>query len=545
MKTIDQPPANSATSPGSTAPAAESSGGSGVIVAEIDEEHLDYQPGLVHRIACKLIKPSPFQMRKVFDPDEMKKLADSIKADGQLQNAVVRPRRVESKIAGVKVGKQKIVGYELIAGERRWRAAKVAGVDLLCRVVECDDAKAVELAGMENFQRKQLNAIEEAHWFRAMIVKAGYTQDSLAKRLGLSQPHVSQRLALLDLPGLIQEQIITGVIPATWARELTPWVKLPQVLELVSKDFSRRSPETVVDLKRELEDAVDTLSQPLSGYVNFTDSKGQRHWGDVAIKPTARQLDELDVREVPSGRGKKEKRCFNLPLWIKLQVEGEQRRAERFESKGKAAAAAPTPAQRAEQQKKLKEQWEHRLVRWRSGFLQRLIVERLPKATDATLMRMLMHFAVEGHDQDSKDLSKPIHAAGGKPKIADYGRIQAWESLASVPDKNVRTVAIQTLQTWMQQDPEGWRSGLSHADVAGIAAELKIDLKRDFKLSKDFLELHTSAQLDDLLKEWNWTRIFDRPPATRADKIAGILDSARGGSVLCPKELLTLKAPRR
>ncbi len=263
--------------------------------------------GRMMNIPPGLIDPSPFNPRQAFSEVHLQSLGESLRDHGQLQPCVVR-----------------VVGprYELIAGERRWRAAQRVGMATVwCKVIEADDARAVELAGVENYQRSQLNAIEEARWFAEMIEKAGFTQQKLADRLSLSQGHVSNRLRLLDLPAGLRERIISGEMPATWARHLAAWTKRPVVLKAVEKEVAKTLPRSEGELKRTLGDAVEGASRPLNGWFYSAAVSGHRI---VAFKPTAAQRSELEIESAKINEFRDaEDRCFNIALWEKLQAEGE------------------------------------------------------------------------------------------------------------------------------------------------------------------------------------------------------------------------------
>jgi ParB/RepB/Spo0J family partition protein len=164
-------------------------------------------------IDVKLIAPSPWQPRQAFDEAELAGLAQSISAHGLLQPILVRETRA---------------GYELLAGERRLRAAKVAGLANIPAVLRrCDDGEAQEIALLENLQRRDLSPIEEAHAFQTLLAREGsvngpLTQVALAQRLGVSQSHIANRLRLLKLPEETKARVISGEITGSQARELLP-----------------------------------------------------------------------------------------------------------------------------------------------------------------------------------------------------------------------------------------------------------------------------------------------------------------------------------
>ncbi len=158
------------------------------------------------RVAVDEIQPNPEQPRSRFDDDSLDELAASITEVGVLQPVVVR--RGEG-------------GYVLVAGERRWRAAKKAGLDTIPAVVResSGDAALVE-ALIENVQRQDLTPLEEAHAYKQLLEEYGMTQEDVAKRVGKSRPTVANTLRLLHLPGPIQAMVDSGALTAGHARAL-------------------------------------------------------------------------------------------------------------------------------------------------------------------------------------------------------------------------------------------------------------------------------------------------------------------------------------
>lgn len=163
-------------------------------------------PG-VARLAVADIAPNPHQPRRQFKPEAMDELIASVRAHGVLQPILVRP------IAGNR--------FEIIAGERRWRAAQAAGLHEMPAVVrDLDDRTAFEIALIENIQRSDLNAIEEARGYRRLIDDFGHTQAVLAGIVGKSRSHITNLLRLLDLPESIQAMVEDGRLAMGHARAL-------------------------------------------------------------------------------------------------------------------------------------------------------------------------------------------------------------------------------------------------------------------------------------------------------------------------------------
>ncbi|GIH75310.1 ParB/RepB/Spo0J family partition protein [Planobispora longispora] len=158
-------------------------------------------------LSLKVISPNPRQPREVFDEGALEELAASIKEVGLLQPVVVRP-----------VGEGR---YELIMGERRWRASQLAELDVIPAIVrETAEDKLLLDALIENLQREQLNAIEEAAAYRQLLDDFGATHEQLATRVGRSRAHVTNTLRLLNLPPKIQKRVAAGVLSAGHARAL-------------------------------------------------------------------------------------------------------------------------------------------------------------------------------------------------------------------------------------------------------------------------------------------------------------------------------------
>jgi len=163
----------------------------------------------VREVAIELIRPGAFQPRRHFDEAELEALAQSVREKGVLQPLLVRP--IEEAAAA----------FELIAGERRWRAAQRAGlhqVPVLVRALS--DIEALEIALIENLQREDLTALEEAEAYRRLIDQFGRTQASLADAVGKSRSHVANTLRLLGLPEIVRRRLEEGALTAGHARAL-------------------------------------------------------------------------------------------------------------------------------------------------------------------------------------------------------------------------------------------------------------------------------------------------------------------------------------
>ena len=159
------------------------------------------------KVATHLLKPNRFQPRKNFDKKQLDELAQSIKTRGIIQPIVVRPSNDNT--------------FEIIAGERRWRAAQLAQLHEIPVVkLDVDDTLAAEFAVLENIQREGLNALEEADGYELLMNKFSYTQDKLSEMIGKSRAHIANTLRLKKLPVEIQNMITQGILTPGHARTL-------------------------------------------------------------------------------------------------------------------------------------------------------------------------------------------------------------------------------------------------------------------------------------------------------------------------------------
>ncbi|MBA3525554.1 MAG: ParB/RepB/Spo0J family partition protein [Pseudomonadota bacterium] len=178
------------------------------------------------------IRPNPDQPRTHFDEAALGELAESIAKRGVLQPILLR-RRDD--------------GYEIVAGERRWRAAQVARLHTIPAIVrEIDDSAAAEIALIENVQRQDLNALEEAEGYRQLIERYGHTQDGVAQLVHKSRSHVANLLRLLDLPEAVRQSLLRGDINMGHARAVAT-APDPEALirEIIAKGLSVRQAEAL------------------------------------------------------------------------------------------------------------------------------------------------------------------------------------------------------------------------------------------------------------------------------------------------------------
>ena len=195
------------------------------------------------------IEPNKEQPRKVFSEESLNELADSIKEHGVLQPLLVRP---------LSTG-----GYQLVAGERRWRASRMAGLREVPVVIrDMGEEEAMEIALIENLQREDLNAIEEASGYKLLMERYGMTQEQVAKRVGKSRPAVANALRLLHLPEKVMQMVEEGEVSAGHARALLSFTDKERMEEVAQKvKTGRYSVRDIEKMSKEEPEQVQTQQQ--------------------------------------------------------------------------------------------------------------------------------------------------------------------------------------------------------------------------------------------------------------------------------------------
>ncbi|MEI9903816.1 MAG: ParB/RepB/Spo0J family partition protein [Asticcacaulis sp.] len=247
-------------------------------------------------LPIELLVRNPDQPRRQFNDGDIEELAASIREKGVLQPILVRPAPGQ---AG---------HYQIIAGERRWRAAQKAGLHAVPVIVRTmDDLEVLEVGIIENVQRADLNAIEEARGYRVLMERFGRTQDALAQVVGKSRPHIANMLRLLALPDAVQDHVLQGRLSAGHARTLVT-ADNPAALadQIIAKGLSVRQAETLARDEGKVEtkaaktppvDNADTLSleqdlqEALGLSVKLNDRGGR---GELRLSyASLEQLDDL------------------------------------------------------------------------------------------------------------------------------------------------------------------------------------------------------------------------------------------------------------
>jgi len=263
---------------------------------DLDNETLAQGRGADAVLPIEALAPNPDQPRRVFDESALDELAGSIRARGIVQPLIVRPRRRGEAT------------HEIVAGERRWRAAQRAQLHAVPVIVrDLDDTEVLEVAIIENIQRADLNPVEEARGYRQLIDRFGHTQEQLATSLGKSRSHIANLMRLLGLPEDVLAHLESGGLSAGHARALVtaadPSAFAAQVLR---RGLTVRQTEALVKSgaparkskgRRQPEKDADTraIEQDLAANLNMSVRIEHKHVdgaGDVVI--SYRNLDQLD-----------------------------------------------------------------------------------------------------------------------------------------------------------------------------------------------------------------------------------------------------------
>lgn len=245
------------------------------------------------KLPIAVIEPRRGQPRRSFDAELLSQLADSIAANGLIQPIVVR--RLEVGSENESVGDNTVDGefYQIIAGERRWRAAKLAGLfEVPVVIVEADDKKAAEYALIENIQREDLNPIEEAAAFRALIDEYGLTQETAAKQVGKSRAAVANSMRLLELPDEVKSMLAEKKLTAGHARAL---------LGLNDKSLIPTAADTIVKHELSVRAAEELIKKLNSPKAEKPQNESERaYYSDLGQRVSER----LGCKVVIKNRGK-------------------------------------------------------------------------------------------------------------------------------------------------------------------------------------------------------------------------------------------------
>ena len=242
-------------------------------------------------ISIAKLRPSPLQPRRVFDKNGINELAESIKSKGLVQPILVRPSNANDG------------EYEIIAGERRWRAAQVAQLHKIPAVIRSlNDTESLEIAIIENVQRSDLSPIEEAAGYKKLMESYNHTQEQLSEVVGKSRSHIANIVRLLSLPQSIQDMIAQGSISSGHARAIMNSAFPEQLAEkIMNENLSVRATEALVKEKKEGPkkvklkdpDTID-LEKKLTDILGLDVTISHRGKQGGSLKVKYKSLDQLE-----------------------------------------------------------------------------------------------------------------------------------------------------------------------------------------------------------------------------------------------------------
>jgi ParB family transcriptional regulator, chromosome partitioning protein len=251
-------------------------------------------PGVVQaesgvvELPVSAIRPNPRQPRRAFDPSALEELSTSIAAVGVVQPVIVR--RTDQ-------------GYELIAGERRWRAAQIAGFTAVPAIIRsASDVESLELALVENVVRQQLNPVDEAFALKVLLEDLGVTQEKLAARVGKSRSAIANKIRLLDLPAPVQDFLASGTLSEGHARALLGLTERGEQLRLARRITDKGLSVRQVEAEVRRRSAVTPRADPMASSKIPTETLDQirdSFFNLLGVMPKIRERGTGGIIELP------------------------------------------------------------------------------------------------------------------------------------------------------------------------------------------------------------------------------------------------------
>lgn len=469
------------------------------------------------------IEPDPDQPRKEFDEVELAKLAKSLHDEGQLVPLIVN-------VVHGDLGKPR---YRIIEGERRWRAAKMAGLtELRVEAHDLDREDVLRLQGIANLLRKDLNPIEEARWCKRMCQAVsegggGLTQEQLAERLGVTQAEVSNRIRVLRAPQWALDLVISGQMSRKHATALLQYEGAQAVLAAIEKHVKG-------DLKRdgylpsaeEWQRTIHSIARNKTGSLEGSEwLSGSMNRVQFRIDPNALEKDQreaIGLIEVPNWNGEKELRAQNWKLAEKLLNQAKREAIAKAEKRGKAKSAGKnveqelTPAEKKRREKERADQQRKRLGEWYHDWLRVLCAGRMTlgaigkKQIDGVGWLALWAM-LEQPESQYEAPRRFAELAGAKPRASFHGKTH--EVLAALkPSQADEAMRKWTIGLLIDDEGNGRRHGgglpFVYDDVVKTLAELiEIDVAaawrddRSSSMRERYWNLHDKDGLLALGKE--------------------------------------------
>ncbi|MEI8018580.1 MAG: ParB/RepB/Spo0J family partition protein [Schlesneria sp.] len=441
---------------------------------------------------------------------------------------------------------------ELIDGETRHRAGDGVAKALRCKIIRCTDAQAALMRLQTSMQRRDLNSIEKAQALADMLDKHGMTQRQLTEIVKMEQSTIDNFTRLLKLPDNWKQQLISGEITATSARELVPWIDEKKVLDEVLKEVKKIPvPNRSTAVSETLKEVAWKLSRPIeetvsSGHPNYRHAKAE-------IKLTPELRKQLRVKSVKHWSMSKE-RAFNVEAWHPLMQAAKAKALESLTKKDQKSATKDgkvDPKRAAENAKKQKEMLQKKLYRYKIDWLQAQLANTIETASIDSLTKYLISFCLMNgnggrqHDvQQILGITSSFASSENIPKIIP--KIFGWNAKEMIA--HIRTLLVE----WLIDSFDGTYDALSPGTIEQFAKFADVDLKKDWPASckscdvdmdplNEYLLLLSKDQLIDLIAEWNLS-VPSCNSAKRGDLISAIAEIGRGKPA--PKSLLEVQPIR-
>jgi ParB/RepB/Spo0J family partition protein len=462
--------------------------------------------------------------RKSFDQAKLQRLANSIKKIGQSQPGGVR-RLPNGE------------GYEIIFGERRWRACALAGLKTYrASVYEVDIAALVEMRVDENESRDDLNPIEKATSWQQLLDDAGYSQTSLAAKLGITQGEVSNTVRLLKLPVVWQQRIISGEIPPSEGRCLAPWSD-SSVIDQINDAFVSTSKYQRSSFEDFVQQCLWRFSRPLKdssyGFKGRTVS--------IDLKPTEAQRAELDIRQLKDWRGQTD-RCFNIAKWDELvEVQVKKREATETKKREKELAESPHKKKTIDDLKVDGEKLCKRIFRYKVKWMQGRVKDRVEHLEEDELVRFLIGLIVTYRQIDWLNRISAIAQNHGNDRFnaSPYETGVIWKWAMGLETKTLFDLIRDLVAGFCEIDSQ--TGGQVHPEAIQIFADLLgVEIDTDWAVDDEYLQLHTIEQLTPLMKEWG----VSGGTINKSGMITAVLSAATVKKLPAPQELLEVKPCR-
>lgn len=449
---------------------------------------------------------------------------ESVKAEGVIEPLIVRPHPTKKGC------------YIAAAGCRRLLAAKRTELpEVPCVIRTIEESRAVGIRLAENLHRADLTPIQEARDFQDAMQQLDLTQEKLAAIAKKSQAYISQRLSLLKLPMGLQQMVVSELLSLTQARDLAPLSDLPAVMKAAEHQLTKRldyegdkpsgKPLGEDHFCWGMADVLEQHMRPMQSGLS------PHHF--PKFNPDAIELKQLDVRTFSLDGTTKEAWAANVKLWDKLQKLAEAEIAEQQtkpkpRDEGQATpktqeTAAGNAADQADTQPKDEGQrtkdkpvetvspeelalraeraaavYQKRLYRYKVEWLQHQIGLRLKHTTPEQHLVLMIGFALSPFDHFRRDhFCEAVKEVTGKK----FDRSAKWADLVALDRGKLSAIMQAFLSRWCQREA---KTG-NDADpdlINSVAAELGIDFAKQWTIDKDFLEIHTTDQIADLVKEW-------------------------------------------